>query len=495
MDRRSFIKSGIKSGAAAVGAAVVGPTLLTDRADAAVITGRATASRPITDAAPGDCGIDTVVILMMENRSFDSYFGWLANDYKYMNTGLSRYGWKFRVDCEQSQQFLDAEGEYHKTRHFSINAAGIDPFRGCGHPDPGHGWNSGRAQRDQGFVADGSGNDDFALSYYNGEDLAFYRQLAYRFTVADHWHASILGPTYPNREYLLSAQSGGNKTNYLPIAEGGFQWPTIVDRLAAAGVGVADYASDLPPFLLFGGRMLPFLRTIDDYHTDCAAGTLPAVSFIDPAFNGGNRTDDHPHGDFRAGQRFVQEAFAAFARSSHWERGLFIVVYDEWGGFFDHVTPPHLPDDLRNPLDDANDFSQAGFRVPAIIASPRARKGFVTHRQHDHTSVARFLEWRFLGAPAEGPGNDTDTWFLTQRDRWATNVGKTLTLDLIETDIGFDLDLDVGEPSAPCAEDAAAAATGPAGATTRTATLESDTEHPFATPEALEYFDSLGFRL
>jgi phospholipase C len=493
MDRRSFMKSGAAAAiGAATGATAVGPTLLGGERAGALTLGRAARSRPITDAAPGDCGIDHVVVLMMENRSFDSYFGWLRNDHRYMTQGLSRYGWKFRVDGEQQQRFLDAEGTYHDTRHFSINAAGTDAYRGCGHPDPGHGWNSGRAQRDQGFVAAGSGNDDFALSWYDGADLPFYRQLAYRFTIADQWHASILGPTYPNREYLLSGTSGGNKTNYLPFAEGGFQWPTILDRLNTAGVGVVDYASDLPPVLLFGARLANNVRTIDDYYTDCAAGTLPPVSFVDPAFNGGNRTDDHPHGDIRAGQRFVQQAFSAFARSPHWERGLFVVLYDEWGGFFDHVTPPHFPDDRRNPANDADDFSQAGFRVPAIIASPRARPGFVTHRQHDHTSVLRFLEWRFLGAPAEGPGNPTDTWFLSQRDRWSANVGKTLTLDLIDPEIGFDLDLAIPAPSLPCAEDAAGLG---AGATARAAAPDPDSVHPFATPEAFEYFESVGFTL
>ncbi len=481
MDRRDFLKSG----AAVAGATAIGPTLLSS-STAEAAPGRAPSSRPITDAAPADCGIDTVVVLMMENRSFDSYFGWLREDSKYMNAGLSRYGWKFRVDGESRQRFLDAEGDYHITRHFSANAAGIDPYRGCGHPDPGHGWNSGRAQRDQGFVANGSGNDDFALSYYNGDDLPFYRQLAYRYTIADQWHCSVLGPTYPNREYLLAGQSGGNKTNYLPLAEGGFQWPTIIDRLAAAGVSVADFASDLPPILLWGGRMTPFLRTIDDFYDQCEAGTLPSVCFVDPAFNGGNRTDDHPHGDIRAGQRFVQQAFSAFARSPHWNKGLFVLLYDEWGGFFDHATPPHFPDDLRNPADDQNDFSQAGFRVPAIVASPRARPGFVTHRQYDHTSVLRFLEWRFLGAPAEGPGQPTDTWFLTQRDRFAHNIGKTLTLDLVDPDVGFDLDLAIDPPSAPCPGEGAAAGA---------AVIEPDSEHPFATEEAKEYFASVGFRL
>ena len=107
-----------------------------------------------------------------------------------------------------------------------------NPWRGCGHPDPGHGWDKGRAERVHGFLATGSGNDEFALSYFEAEDLPVYAHLAREFTVCDHWHASVLGPTYPNREYLLSGQSGGHKDNYLPIEEQGFTWATIIDRLA-----------------------------------------------------------------------------------------------------------------------------------------------------------------------------------------------------------------------------------------------------------------------
>ena len=487
MDRRSFIRNS----AATLGTAAVGAAGFSGKAEASTRAANTSTirafpkSRPITDGVPGDSGIDTVVVVMMENRSFDSYLGWLRNDGDYINAGLSRYGFKFGVDSEQDQRFLDPDGVFHSTAHFKINAAGSDPFRGCGHPDPGHGWNAGRAQRDQGFVAASSGNDDFALSFYRGNDLPFYRELAHRFTVADQWHASILGPTYPNREYLLAGQSGGNKTNYLPITEGGFQWMTIVDKLAYAGVSVIDYASDLPPLLLWGNRMSPHVRTIDDYYTDCAAGTLPSVCFVDPSFGGDNRSDDHPHGDIRAGQKFVQDTFTAFAKSSHWNRGAFIVLYDEWGGFYDHVNPPHLPDDRRS-ADDANDFSQAGFRVPCMIASPRVRPGWVDHHQYDHTSILRFLEWRFLGAPATGPGLDSDTWFLTLRDRFARNLGRTFTLDYSNREVGFDLNMAMADPGGACAPKPAALSFD------QTPVRESNPEHSFATPEAREYFASVG---
>jgi phospholipase C len=332
-----------------------------------------------------------------------------------------------------------------------------DPWRGCGHPDPGHGWDAGRAERDLGFLAAASGNDELALSYFLGRDLPVYQQLALRFTVCDKNHASLLGPTFPNREYLLSAQSGGHKDNAFPTGDG-FPWPTIADRLDAANVTVADYATDLPPLALWGSRTAPFIRTIAAYNADAAAGTLPQVSFVDPGFVGGNRSDDHPNGDPRAAQRFVRDAFAAFARSPQWERGLFVLTYDEWGGFFDHVRPPILPDDRASTVD-ADNFAQAGFRVPLVLCSPRALPNYVDHRQYDHTSILRFLEWRFLGAPPEGPARPKSGthWWLTTRDRNANNIGRSLAADVFDPDPHFDLDVAVGDPSPPCATAATSA--------------------------------------
>jgi phospholipase C len=141
--------------------------------------------------------------------------------------------------------------------------------------------------------------------------------------------------------------------------------------------------------------------------------------------------------------------FNAFAASPQWEQGLFILTYDEWGGFFDHVKPPILAD--QRATRDLNDsFGLAGFRVPTILASPYARPGFVDHRTYDHTSMLRFVEWRFLGAPPEGPGG-AGTWNLTLRDRNAGNVAAALGATNPDPELGFDLDdIEIGRYSAAC---------------------------------------------
>src|SRR5262249_39853260 len=152
------------------------------------------------------------------------------------------------------------------------------------------------------------------------------------------------------REYLHSAQSGGNMTNTLPAA--GFDWESIWTRLIAANVPSRYYYSDLPFLALFGSSVTPIISPAANYFTDCPAGTLPNVTFLDPKFIGPEQCDDHPLADIRRGQAFVRDAFKAFAQSKHWHKGAFIVTYDEWGGFFDHVPPAQFADD-RASADDA----------------------------------------------------------------------------------------------------------------------------------------------
>lgn len=163
------------------------------------------------------------------------------------------------------------------------------------------------------------------------------------------------------------------------------------------------------------------------------------MTFLDPPYLPWWQADDHPHADPRAGQRFLRDVFRAFATSPHWERGLFVLTYDEWGGFFDHVRPPLLPDPLAGPDEFGFDYAQSGFRVPTVMASPYARPGYVDHRTYDHTSIARFLEWRFLGAPPEGPGTGAAPWALSLRDRYANNLGASLAAEDPDPEL-FDLD-------------------------------------------------------
>jgi phospholipase C len=202
---------------------------------------------------------------------------------------------------------------------------------------------------------------------------------------------------------------------------------------------------------------MSYASPIVQYFEACATGTLPNVTFVDPSFIGELRNDDHPLADVRGGQDFIRDVFKAFVDSPHWQSGAFIVTYDEWGGFFDHVAPVHLEDVRANAVD-SEDFSQAGFRVPTLLASPFARPGFVDHRVYDHTSILRFLQWRFLGARYEGGfAGSGAPWWLTRRDRSAFNIGASLARESVDADVGFDLDQTIAPISPPCAPAAGAA--------------------------------------
>ena len=439
MDRRQFLQAAAAAGAASV----VGGGL---RWPAGARAGDVYADS-VLGAPAGACPIDTVVILMMENRSFDHYFGWLADDAAYLDAGRSRYGREFHVDGRTRLTYRDPKtGKAVRTYHLPEQRAEDNPYRGCGHPDPGHGPVQGRAQRDHGFLARNSGNDVFALGYYLGDDLPLYGPLARNFTIFDRYHCSLLSSTYPNRIYLQAAQTNGDMDPPLPVEELGFHYPCIWDGLRAAGVGCANYATDLPSSLFFGTRSLPMIRPIADFFADAALGALPNVVLVDPSYISGFRMDDHPLGDMRVAQKFASNVVRAVRSSPQWHRTALFITYDEWGGFFDHVRPPLLADSRSSRVDLKN-FAQAGFRVPTMLVSPYARPGFVDHRLYDHTSILRFLEWRFLGAPPEGPNGRG--WWLTTRDRRANNIGASLQRSR-QTDVVLSALPDVPLQSTPC---------------------------------------------
>lgn len=349
--------------------------------------------------SPANMPLDHVVVVMMENRSFDHYFGWLQG-----------------ADGDQTQTYTDPAGNVVATQHASSLEA---EYQGCGHPDHGHGWESVRAQLQGGLLAAGSGNDEFALSYYDEGDLEFIHAGGKEFTVYDRFFCSLLGPTWPNRYYKWSGQSGGKKDNTPPIQTAGNQWETIFDRAIGAGLSARYYHSDLPFSAVWGPRASPWTRALPAYYADCAAGTLPNITFVDPPFRDGGgadglSADEHPHGDVRLGQAWMADVVHAFLESPCWERGALFVVYDEWGGFFDHVTPPSVTDD-RQSTDLKEDFGQMGFRIPAIALSPFAGRGKVSHLQCGFESILKLITYRWQ------LGN------LCARDAAATNIGLSFT--------------------------------------------------------------------
>ena len=453
LTRRSFLeRAGLVSAATVVGvtAAACG--------DSSGRTPRPTLDS-IVDHPPAESGIDTIVVLMMENRSFDHYLGWLAKDDEYLDAGKRRFGSRFHIVGKQNVKYRDSEGKVLATASLVGNPNESDPYRGCGHPIPGHGWYAGRAQMRNGFVGKGTGNDEYAIGYYESQHVPFYAELARNYTVADHWHASLLGGTFPNRQYLHAGTSNGNKEDPVPLKVGVFSGPTIWDQLERAGVDARYYHVDLPILTLWGEQYADRISNTDAFFEDAAGGTLPAFTMIDPGFQGPLRSDDHAVGDIRTGQRFVREVVRAVMKSPQWERTAFVLCYDEWGGFFDHVQPPQLADD-RASIDEGNNFGQAGFRVPAMMLSPRSMVGAVSHAVYDHTSILRFVQWRFLGAPGAGTGAGSSRWWLSKRNRHAANAGQMLSTHLVGADPRFDLDLELRSPTANCLEVAVSAEPG-----------------------------------
>ncbi len=403
LSRREFLeRTAYTAGLAGMAGALPAGTLIAEAAQAQARRNRI--------PSPRNLEIDHFVVLMMENRSFDHYFGWLGDTAD--------------ADAVQKISYPDAQGRQVPTRHFSTLGSGGEEYKGCGHPDPGHGWDSGRAQLQKGFIAEGAETDEFALTYFNRGELGFIHKAAESYTAYDRWFCSILASTYPNRHYKWGAQCGGNKSNRIPIDSAGEQWETIFDRAIKRGVSARYYNSDLPFSALYGPRAVPWTNPVSRFYTDCAAGTLPSISFVDPPFANGGGGDglsaaEHPLGDVRLGQAFMADVVNAFVRSPNYRRGALFIIYDEWGGFFDHVRPPRTIDDRANARDLFNDFGQMGFRVPAVTVSPYTRPkknsgGFrVDHGVYGHESILKLISHRF------GLG------FLTRRHRYARNIGRS----------------------------------------------------------------------
>jgi phospholipase C len=353
------------------------------------------------DTRPARTPVEHLVVVMMENRSVDHYLGWYGRENDHFDA-------KPRAAFPDLR--LGPDGEMVATEAWG--GSGRNNFHGRGYADPSHGWTGGRAERNggqcDGWLDPETGNDELALATYDAADIPVWARLVRDYQAYDRWFCSLLGPTQPNRFYLHSAQSGGRKNNDLPpqLAQEhpewllGFDWPTIWTLCKAYGVTASYYYANLPQVAFWGARHLEHARPVAEFYAAAAAGRLPQVSFIDPWFIGpaGLANDDHPHADIRLGQAYLSDIVEAFGSSSCYQKGALVVTYDEWGGFWDHVDPPRLPDDRGTPADPGGleDFGQLGFRVPSSIMSPwtrtrPSRRSRVDHTTYEHSSILRFI--------------------------------------------------------------------------------------------------------
>jgi phospholipase C len=394
--RREFLaRTAALAGVAGLGAALPTSSLLAEAAKRQLRSHYPT---------PRNLPIDHFVVLMMENRSFDHYLGW-RDDVDGRQAGLA---------------YPDEAGHLHRTHPLAPD------FQGCGFKDPDHSFEGGRIEYDHGKL-DGfyKANDEFAIGYYVERDLPFLPAVAQAFTTYDRYFAALLGPTYPNRHYQWAAQSGGQTENVVPSSAAGNPWETIFDRASAAGLSVRYYYTDVPFAALYGTRGLAWARPIAEFYADAAAGRLPNIAFVDPGFlfeDEGLSTDEHPHADPRVGQFLMSEIVKAFLRSPSFRRGAMFVNYDEWGGFFDHVSPLFVPDD-RASRKLAKSFGVTGFRTPAVAISPWARRGYVSHAAMTHVSILKLISYRFrLG-------------YLNTRHRYSSDIGRTFDFSKANYDV------------------------------------------------------------
>ncbi len=341
--------------------------------------------------SPGASGIEHVVLVMMENRSFDHFLGWLP-----------------RANGKQAGlAYPDSSGARHQTYRLAPD------YQGCGHPDPDHSYSGGRIEFDNG-ACDGwlldPYNDVYSIGYYTQSDLAFLGQSAPYWTACDTYFAPIMAPTYPNRIYQHAAHTDriDNSTTISTL-------PTIWDTLAAHNLRGRYYYSDIPFLALWGAKYVPISQPVATFFADCAAGTLPQVSYVDPRFedeSSGTSGDDHPHADIRNGEAFLNQIYNAVTQSPAWSSTVLIINFDEWGGFFDHVPPQIAPIPTADQA--AGSDGLRGFRVPALLISPWSPRRSVAHAVFDHTSALSLIEWRW-GLPA-----------LTIRDATANNLATAL---------------------------------------------------------------------
>ncbi len=369
MNRRQFNRTTLLAG----GAAVLGRAAFRLSAPSDTMA-QSLPSLP----SPESSGIEHIVSVTMENRSFDHFFGWMPN-----------------ADGQQAGlTYVDTKGVTHATHSLSGDNTG------CPAADPDHSYSGARIEyaggKMNGFLLDPA-NDTYCIGYYGQKDIPFYAALAQNYTTCNRYFASILGPTFANRMFIHSAQTD-RLTDSVTLTS----LPTIWDSLGAANVSHAYYFNNVPYLALWGIKYLGITKTYNQFKQDAANGTLPSVSFLDPNYtilDDGTGNDDHPHADIREGDKFLYDVFEAVSKGPGWSSTVLVINFDEWGGFFEHVPPPRAQAANAVDTDIVNGKTLLGMRVPVVVASPYSagnpNSPLINSMVFDHTSVLKLIEWRW----------------------------------------------------------------------------------------------------
>ncbi|KAK6141521.1 hypothetical protein DH2020_024731 [Rehmannia glutinosa] len=346
--------------------------------------------------------IKTVVVLVMENRSFDHMLGWM----KKLNPEING------VDGSESNRINTTDPNSSRV-FFGDKSHFVDP-------DPGHSFQAIREQifgsNDtsaspppmNGFAQQAFSMDpNMTHSVMNGfhpDKVAVYKSLVSEFAVFDRWFASVPASTQPNRLYVHSGTSHGATSNVAALLAKGYPQRTIFEDLDDAGISFRIYYQNIPATLFYKNlRKLKYITKFQPYglsfKSDAKNGKLPGYAVVEQRYMDTKlepATDDHPSHDVYQGQLFVKEVYETLRASPQWNETLLVITYDEHGGFYDHI----------------------GVRVPTIVVSPWVKKGTVVHgpngsptptSEYEHSSIPATVRKIFnLKSPP-----------LTKREEWA----------------------------------------------------------------------------
>ena len=338
--------------------------------------------------------LEHLIVLMQENHTFDNYFG------TYPGADGIPAGVCMPVDLSVP------DGECIAPFHVGDVNVSLD--------DPDHSnttsllqYNDGQMNGFVHALNDKNQDGRLAMLYYDGSDVPYYWNLADQYVLFDQWFSSYAGPSFTNHVYWVA----GRGPDPDPAIQNLDAFPSIFDELEAAGVSWKFYVQNYEPGLNYRtvydypadraaqvvwNPLLSYDRFLDDpelnshivdldqYYIDLQEGTLPAVAYIAPS-----GPSEHPPGSILSGQRFVRSLVQALMRSSAWDTAALLVTYDDWGGWYDHVSPPQV-----------DEFGY-GFRVPTFMVGGYVKQGFIDHTVLDHTSILKFIEENWGVAPLQ----------------------------------------------------------------------------------------------
>ncbi|KAL5834753.1 hypothetical protein ACOSQ4_014250 [Xanthoceras sorbifolium] len=392
--------------------------------------------------------IKTVVVLVQENRSFDHMLGW----FKSLNPEIDG------VTGSESNPISTSDPNSERL-FFKDTAAHIDP-------DPGHSiqaiyeqvfgktWDNNNPDPNpasgptmEGFVQNAesiqAGMGEIVMKGFKPESVPVFKELVREFAVCDRWFSSLPSSTQSNRLYLHSATSHGATSNDNKMLLQGYPQKTVFESLEENENTFGIYYQSFPATFFY--RNIRKLKYVDNFHQydlsfkrHCREGKLPNYVVIEPRYYdllSLSANDDHPKHDISEGQKFVKEIYEALRASPQWNEMLFLIIYDEHGGFYDHVPTPVTgvpnPDDIIGPEPYNFKFDRLGVRVPAILISPWIEPGTVLHgpagpeatSEFEHSSIPATLKKIFNLKK-----------FLTKRDAWAGTFDVVVNRNTPRTD-------------------------------------------------------------